>query len=212
MQKFKKLPGLVVILSSPSGTGKTSICHRLIKKHSDYKFSVSATTRPLRGNEKNGFDYHFVTNDGFDRMLKNDELAEWANVFDHRYGTPNSEIKSALSNDKVLLCDIDVQGGSLIKQKFNDSVGIFIIPPSLTELKNRLFKRKTDSAKQKKLRLDTALVELKSWRDYDYIVLNDDLKVASNEVDMIISAERAKTARLKNSRFWSRTERNLLGL
>ncbi len=212
MQKFKKLPGLVVVLSSPSGTGKTSICRKLIKKHPDYKFSVSATTRPLRGKEKNGIDYHFVTNDGFDRMLKNNELAEWANVFDHRYGTPNSEIENALSNDKVLLCDIDVQGGRAIKQKFNDSVGIFIIPPSLTELKKRLFKRKTDSAKQKKLRLETALDELKSWRDYDYIVLNDDLKVASNEVDMIISAERAKTSRLKNSRFWSRTERNLLGL
>ncbi len=207
-----KLPGLVAILSSPSGTGKTTICRNLIDRHSDYRFSISATTRPPRGKEKNGIDYYFVSESEFDRMIQNNELAEWAYVFGHRYGTPFSEITEVVNHNKVLLCDIDVQGGMTLKDKYRQAVTIFLIPPSFAELRRRLFKRRTDSAEQRKLRMETAVKELGYWHRYDYIVLNDDLKKATNEVDMIITAERAKTIRRNEGRFWKTSQAKLLGL
>jgi len=212
MKSQKKYPGLIVVISSPSGTGKTTICHRMLKRHSDFTFSVSATTRPPRKNEKNGSDYYFLTDGQFDRLKRKNEFAEWANVFGFRYGTLKSDINKALRYDKVLLCDVDIQGGMSIKKKFKDAVSIFIIPPSLTELKKRLFKRRTESPGQKELRLKTALDELRYWKYYDYVVLNDDLKAAAEEVDMIITSERMKTNRLANGRYWSRTQGRLLGL
>lgn len=212
MKSAKKLPGLIVIISSPSGTGKTTICHRLLTRNSDFVFSISATTRPARKKEKGGIDYYFLTDDQFSRMVKRNEFAEWANVFGFRYGTGKSELVKALKNNLVLLCDVDIQGGMSIKKKYKDAVSIFVIPPSLTELKKRLFRRRTDSPPQKKLRLKTAIKELSYWKYYDYIVLNDDLKVATDEVDMIIAAERQKTVRLKNRRFWSGAQNKLLDL
>jgi guanylate kinase len=207
-----KLPGLVAILSSPSGTGKTTICRNLIDRHSDYRFSISATTRPPRGKEKNGVDYYFISESEFDRMIQNNELAEWAYVFGHRYGTPFSEITEVVNHNKVLLCDIDVQGGMTLKDKYRRAVTIFLIPPSFAELRRRLFKRRTDSAEQRKLRMETAVKELGYWHRYDYIVLNDDLKKATNEVDTIITAERAKTIRRNEGRFWKTSQAKLLGL
>ena len=212
MSSRKKNPGLIVVISSPSGTGKTSICHKLIKKHQDFTFSVSATTRPPRKNEKNGVDYYFLTDGEFSRLLKKNEFAEWANVFGFRYGTLKSEMVRALKDDKVLLCDVDIQGGMSIKKRFKDAVSIFIIPPSLTELKKRLFKRRTESSRQKKLRLDTALNELEYWRRYDYVVLNDNLKVAVNDVDMIIAAGRKKSDRLNSGKYWPGAQAKLLGI
>jgi guanylate kinase len=208
----KKEPGLIVVISSPSGTGKTTICHRLIRKSKDYVFSVSATTRPPRKNEKNGRDYHFLTDRQFDRRLKNGEFAEWARVFGYRYGTLRSSIDNALKAAKVLLCDVDVQGGMSIKKSFNNAVNIFIIPPSLTELRRRLFKRRTESPAQKKVRLKTALEELKFWNLYDYVVVNDELKTAVQEVDMIVAAEKRRAGRLMDNKCWSRAQRKLLGL
>jgi guanylate kinase len=121
-------------------------------------------------------------------------------------------LERALKDNRVLLCDVDIQGGMSIKKKYKDAVSIFVIPPSLTELKRRLFKRRTESPSQKKLRLKTAIKELRYWKYYDYLVLNDDLKVATDEVDMIIAAERMKAGRLKNGRLWSGARQKLLGL
>lgn len=211
MPEIKK-PGLVAILSSPSGTGKTTICRNLVSGSSEYIFSISATTRPLRGREKHGNDYYFVSDLEFDSMIQNNQLAEWAYVFNHRYGTPFSEITNAVAKNKVLLCDIDVQGGMTLKDKYKQAVTIFLIPPSMAELRRRLFKRGTDSAEQKKLRLETAVKELGYWHRYDYIVLNEDLKQATNEVDMIIAAERAKTDRRSERKFWTTGQARLLGL
>jgi guanylate kinase len=212
MDSRKNNPGLIVVISSPSGTGKTTICHRLIIRHRDFVFSVSATTRPPRKNEKDGADYKFITDARFDKLVRKNEFAEWAEVFGYRYGTLKSEIDKALRNDRVVLCDVDIQGGMSIKKHFKDAVSIFIIPPSLTELKNRLFKRRTESSGQKKLRLETAIKELGYWKHYDYVVLNDELKVAVNEVDMIIAAERMKSSRLNDRRYWSASRKKLLGL
>jgi guanylate kinase len=208
-----KLPGLVVILSSPSGTGKTTICRKLLGKYpKDFIYSISATTRKPRGEEKDKIDYYFVSEEKFDTMIQNNELAEWAYVFGHRYGTPFTEIARAITQNKVLLCDIDVQGGMTLKEKYRQAVTIFLIPPSFTELRRRLFKRKTDSAEQKKMRLETAVKELGWWHRYDYIVLNEDLKRATDEVDMIITAERAKTIRRNEGKFWNAGQARMLGL
>jgi len=208
----KKLPGLVAILSSPSGTGKTTICMNLIKRAPDYVFSISATTREPRGDEKDGLDYYFVSEKKFDSMIQNNELAEWAYVFGQRYGTPFTEINNAVARNKILLCDIDVQGGMTLKEKYRQAVTIFLIPPSFSELRRRLFKRRTDSPEQRKMRLETAVKELGYWHRYDYIVLNEDLKEATDEVDMIITAERAKTIRRNDRRFWEAAQARLLGL
>jgi guanylate kinase len=207
-----KLPGLVAILSSPSGTGKTTICQYLMRRHPEFEFSISATTRQSRGKEKDGVDYYFVTDEKFDSMIQNNELAEWAHVFGHRYGTPFSEITDAIARDRVLLCDIDVQGGMTLKDKYRQAVTIFLIPPSFSELRRRLFKRDTDSSQQKRMRLETAVKELGYWHRYDYIVLNEELKKATDEVDMIIAAERAKTIRRNERRFWEPGQARLLGL
>lgn len=207
-----KMPGLVAILSSPSGAGKTTICRNLIARHDDFRFSISATTRPIRGKERNGVDYHFLTESQFDVMIQKNKLAEWAYVFGHRYGTPFAEITGALARNQVLLCDIDVQGGMTLKEKFAEAVTIFLIPPSFTELTRRLYKRQTESAEQKRIRLQTAMKELEYWHRYDYIVLNDNLKNATDEVDMIIAAERSKTTRRNERRFWNASQARLLGL
>ena len=207
-----KSPGLVAILSAPSGTGKTTICSKLIKRHRDYEFSVSVTTRPPRRKERDGIDYYFVTNEQFDSMVENKKLAEWAKVFGDRYGTPFSEIEKAISANKVLLCDIDVQGGMSLKKEFDKAVSIFLVPPSMAELRRRLFGRKTNTAEQRKVRLQTAVWELSFWNRYDYIVLNDDLKKATDMVDTIIAAERAKTIRRNDRRLWRPPQARLLGL
>lgn len=212
MSRTVKYPGLVVILSSPSGTGKTSICRGLMKKNDDFRFSVSATTRPPRGRERDGVDYHFVSESKFDSMVRKKEFAEWASVFDYRYGTPFSEIKRSMAKCEVLLCDVDVQGGMSLKKNYNVAVSIFIIPPSLAELKRRLYKRRTDSIEQMKLRLNTAVREIGYWKKYDYVVINDDLKKAIGEVDTIITAERIKTTRRNERRYWKPPQAKLLGL
>ena len=212
MESRRKSPGLIAVISSPSGAGKTSICHKLINNHPDFEFSISATTRPPRKGEIDGRDYFFLSEVQFANRLKNGEFAEWAEVFGFRYGTLKGQIEKALNSDRVLLCDVDFQGGLSIKKGFKDAVSIFIIPPSLTELRKRLFKRRTESPEQKKLRLDTALKELGYWIKYDYVVLNDDLDIAASEVETILAAERLKSKRLQNGRYWTSAHRRLLGL
>lgn len=205
-------PALIVVISAPSGTGKTTICRNLLKKRRDFAFSVSATTRKPRKQEKHGVDYYFVSNRQFDHLVKKGKLAEWAMVYGDRYGTLFSEIKKALAMNKVLLCDIDVQGGMSLKSRLAGAVTIFLIPPSMPELRRRLSARKTDGPGQRKVRLKTAIWELGFWSEYDYIVLNDDLKKAIAEVDTIIAAERARTIRRNHRRFWKVSQVKLLGL
>lgn len=207
-----KSPGLVVVISAPSGTGKTTVCRKLLKRHWDYTFSISATTRPPRRKERHGIDYYFVSDRQFESLTARSKLAEWAKVHGFRYGTLFSEIERALKRDMVLLCDIDVQGGMSLKRRLVRAVTIFLIPPSMSELRRRLSCRKTDSVGQRKIRLETAVRELGCWTKYDYIVINDDLKRAVAEVDTIIAAERTRTTRRKHRRFWKSPQARLLGL
>ncbi len=182
--------GILIVLSSPSGGGKTTIYRAVLKQHPEYKYSVSATTRPRRGKEQDGTDYFFLSDEEFLEKVDNGEFVEWAFVHGYRYGTLKSTVRDALSHGDVLLFDLDVQGADAMKKAFpDDVVNIFILPPSREELRKRLTARKTDQPDVINLRLRNAEGEVKKAITYDYIVINDDLDTAINRVDSIITAE-----------------------
>ena len=188
--------GLMFILSSPSGAGKTTISHMLLHGDAEISLSVSATTRPIRPGEVDGKDYHFVSPAEFDRMVEADELYEWARVFDHCYGTPKSEIRAGLKAGRDFLFDIDWQGTQQLFQKDQqDVVRVFILPPSLAELQRRLITRAQDSAEVIESRMDRARAEISHWDGYDYVVVNDDVDACFGKVSQILAAERMKRAR-----------------
>ncbi len=182
--------GILIVLSSPSGGGKTTIYRAILERHPEYKYSVSATTRPRRGEEQNGIDYFFLSDEEFLEKIDSGEFVEWAFVHGYRYGTLKSTVKKALSEGDVLLFDLDVQGADAMKKTFPDEVvNIFILPPSREELRKRLTARKTDQPDVINLRLRNAEGEVKKAINYDYIVINDDLNTAINQVDSIVTAE-----------------------
>jgi guanylate kinase len=181
--------GLLVIVSSPSGAGKTTLCHRLMAEFPALRFSVSYTTRRPRAGERDGIDYHFVDGERFQRLADGGELAEWAEVHGHRYGTPRAEVDAALERGRDVLFDIDWQGGAQLRQKFpDDAVMMWVLPPSLSVLEDRLRRRATDSAPVIERRLETARQELRHFAIYDYVVVNDDLEAAYLAVKSIYVA------------------------
>lgn len=188
--------GLMFVLSSPSGAGKTTLSRLLIERMPGLTMSVSATTRPMRPGEVEGRDYHFVSKDQFERMTKNDELLEWAVVFDNRYGTPRASVEAALSAGRDVLFDIDWQGTQQLRQKAEtDVVSVFILPPSAADLEKRLHTRAQDSDEVIRGRMSRATHELSHWAEYDYIVINHSVDEAFAEVQSILKAERLKRAR-----------------
>ena len=188
--------GLMFILSSPSGAGKTTISHMLLHGDAEISLSVSATTRPIRPGEVDGKDYHFVSQAAFDRMVEADQLYEWARVFDHCYGTPKAQIRAGLKDGRDFLFDIDWQGSQQLFQKDQqDVVRVFILPPSLDELKRRLINRAQDSTEVIESRMDRARAEISHWDGYDYVVVNDDVDTCFAKVSQILAAERMKRAR-----------------
>lgn len=173
--------GLLVVVSSPSGAGKTTLCQKLLKEFDNLRFSVSVTTRKPRANEQDGVDYHFVDAAMFDRMVENDEFAEWAEVHGNRYGTPRRVLTDAMDEGKDVLFDIDWQGGRQIQARFpGDCVLIWILPPSLSVLEERLRRRATDAPEIIERRLVAAKHELEQYGIYDYVLINDDLEKAYN--------------------------------
>ena len=188
--------GLMFILSSPSGAGKTTISRMLLEADDEIRLSVSATTRPMRPGEIDGVHYHFVEDAEFDRMVEDDDFYEWANVFDHRYGTPKAQIRSGLKDGQDFLFDIDWQGTQQLYQKDQqDVVRVFILPPSLTELHRRLKARATDSDAVIDGRMERARAEISHWDGYDYVIVNDDVNLCFEKVRQILHAERMKRAR-----------------
>lgn len=188
--------GLMFVLSSPSGAGKTTLSRLLIERVRGLTLSVSATTRPMRPSEVDGRDYRFVDNKVFEQMVQRGELLEWARVFDNRYGTPRVPVEAALSSGRDVLFDIDWQGTQQLREKARaDVVSVFILPPSAADLERRLHSRAQDSDDVIRGRMDRAAHELSHWAEYDYIVINQNVDEAFAEVHSILKAERLKRAR-----------------
>jgi guanylate kinase len=188
--------GLMFILSSPSGAGKTTLSRMLLAKDAEIKLSVSATTRPPRPGEIDGVHYHFVSDERFDAMVEEDDFYEWAHVFGYRYGTPKGIIRAALKEGQDFLFDIDWQGTQQLYQKDQqDVVRVFILPPSIDELHRRLQGRATDSAEVINARMERARAEISHWDGYDYVIINDDVDVCFDKVRAILEAERMKRQR-----------------
>ncbi|UIP07765.1 guanylate kinase [Erythrobacter sp. SDW2] len=188
--------GLLFILSSPSGAGKTTISRMLLGADDAIELSVSATTRPARSGEIDGVDYHFVSDAKFDAMVEEDDFYEWAHVFGHRYGTPKGYIRRGLKEGRDFLFDIDWQGTQQLKQKDEqDVVTVFILPPTLEALRQRLEGRGTDSEDVIDRRMDRARAEISHWAEYDYVVINDDVDACFVKVREILHAERMKRTR-----------------
>jgi guanylate kinase len=188
--------GLMFVLSSPSGAGKTTLSRLLIDRVSGLQMSVSATTRAIRPGEVDGRDYQFVDKPTFEAMARRGELLEWAVVFDNRYGTPRAPVEAALSGGRDVLFDIDWQGTQQLREKAGaDVVSVFILPPSASDLEKRLHTRAQDSADVIRGRMDRASHELSHWAEYDYIVVNQNVDEAFLEVQSILKAERLKRTR-----------------
>lgn len=188
--------GLMFVLSSPSGAGKTTLSRLLIERMPGLKMSVSATTRAKRPGEVDGRDYQFVDKPSFEQMVAQDELLEWATVFDNRYGTPRGPVEAALSAGQDVLFDIDWQGTQQLREKARaDVVSVFILPPSAADLEKRLHSRAQDSDEVIRKRMSRASDEMSHWAEYDYIVINHDVDEAFAEVQSILKAERLKRER-----------------
>jgi guanylate kinase len=188
--------GLMLVLSSPSGAGKTTLSRLLLENDNGLSLSVSMTTRPMRAGERDGVDYVFVTAETFDAAVRNNELLEHATVFDHRYGTPKAPVDVALARGRDVLFDIDWQGTQQLREKAReDLVSIFVLPPSHGELERRLRARALDADDVVAKRMAKANDEISHWAEYDYVIVNDDLDRALANIGSILAAERLKRAR-----------------
>ncbi|MEO5972098.1 MAG: guanylate kinase [Sphingomicrobium sp.] len=195
-QSGRRRRGLLIVLSSPSGAGKSTISRLLLEADGAITMSISATTRPKRPGERDNVDYHFVGGSEFDAMVAAGDFVEWAPVFDFRYGTPKAPVKAALRDGRDILFDIDWQGTQQLHSAMGeDLVRIFLLPPSMAELERRLKARGTDSAAVIASRMERAAGEISHWAEYDYVLINDDSASCLAEVRAIVAAERLRRAR-----------------
>ena len=188
--------GLMLVLSSPSGAGKTTLSRRLLAEDAGVTLSVSVTTRKQRPGEVDGRDYHFIDRRHFNAMVKNDELLEWAEVFDNSYGTPAKPVMDALASGRDVLFDIDWQGTQQLREKArSDLVAVFVLPPSVPELERRLKTRAQDDYDTILHRMAKASDEMSHWAEYDYVIINREVEQAFADVKAILAAERLKRER-----------------
>lgn len=192
----EKEQGLLIVLSGPSGVGKGTVCAALRQRDVSFVYSVSATTRRPREGEVDGVNYFFKTKAEFEEMIKRDELLEWAQYVEHYYGTPRQFVEEQLRQGRDVLLEIEVQGAMQVKKKYPQGIFIFLMPPSLEALKERIIGRGTESAEAINQRLNAAQVELQMMQHYDYIVVNDDVEAACDRIEAIILAEHCKRERM----------------
>lgn len=188
--------GLMLVISSPSGAGKSTIARTLMDIDKQIGMSVSVTTRARRPSEIEGVHYHFISQREFERLRASDALLEWAEVHGNFYGTPREPVEVAMSEGRDMLFDIDWQGAQQLQEKMSvDVVSIFILPPTMTELQSRLHRRAEDSEEVIQTRLHNSRAEIEHWREYDYVIVNDDLNAAFDAVQSIVKAERLRRDR-----------------
>lgn len=190
--KHKKIKGKIIIVSSPSGSGKTTICRELLKRNKSWEFSVSVTTRKKREDEKNGREYWFVSQSEFIKKRDSNEFGEWCKVHDYYYGTPRKPLERVMYRGGVILLDVDVKGARKLKREYLFAATIFIMPPSKAELRRRLKQRETEDDKQLKIRQRRAHIEMniakRFNKRFEYVIINKDLTTAVDEVEMIIKS------------------------
>jgi guanylate kinase len=197
----KETKGILIVISSPSGAGKTSICKELLRLDNNIRPSISVTTRKPRNNETDGIDYIFITEKDFNKKISNESFLEYANVFNNKYGTLASSTEKLLNNNYDVLFDIDWQGTQQLSQNNNNILTIFILPPDKAEIERRLKKRETENSEIVDIvseRMSKFEDELSHWKEYDYVVTNDDFEKCISEILNIISAERKKRTRQKS--------------
>lgn len=188
--------GILFVLSSPSGAGKTTMARRLLAAEPQMAVSVSATTRAKRPGEVDGIDYHFRTETQFDRMVEAGEFLEWAHVFGNRYGTPRAAVEAALRMGRDVLFDVDWQGTQQLAQSMGDDVvSVFLLPPTMAELERRLRARRTDSEEVIEGRMARAAAEISHWPEYDYVLVNEDMHDCFEQIHTIVHAERLRRPR-----------------
>jgi guanylate kinase len=190
--------GLFIVVSAPSGAGKSSICQRLLKECPEIKFSVSYTSREPRPNEISGKDYHFISRDEFRRRIDQNEFVEWIENYGHLYGTSIKAMEYFFHKGKDLLLDIEPRGAKKVKQKFKKGIFVFVLPPSRVDLLKRLEKRGHETDEAIKTRFAQAESELKEISWYDYVIFNEDLETAASQLIAIYVAEKCKRSRLKD--------------
>lgn len=194
--------GSLFVISAPSGAGKTTVCHRVLESIPDLAYSISHTTRPPRYGEKDGVDYFFVSEDEFLCMRESGDFLEWALVHNNYYGTAKRQISDCLGSGKDILLDIDVQGARQVRDQLSEAILIFILPPSWEVLEERLRKRQSDDEEALKLRMSNARSEVRAVREYDYVIINDDLDEAVRNFKAIVQAERCRRSRVIPSLNW----------
>lgn len=188
--------GLMLVISSPSGAGKSTIARTLMDRDNQISLSVSVTTRQRRQSEIEGVHYHFVSQREFERLRDSDSLLEWAEVHGNFYGTPREAVETAMGEGRDMLFDIDWQGAQQLQEKMAaDVVSIFILPPTMAELQSRLHRRAEDTEEVIQTRLNNSRAEIQHWREYDYVIVNDDLNSAFDAVQSIVKAERLRRDR-----------------
>jgi len=204
------LPARLFVFAAPSGAGKTTLVHAMVKHNPDLRFSISYTTRPQRKNEANGVDYFFVSREQFETLRAAGELLEWATVFDNLYGTSRKQVEHILADGHNVLLEIDWQGARQVRESMPDCSTVFILPPSLAELERRLRDRRTDSDAVIARRLRDAVSDMRHWSEFDYVIINDQLDRAVAELDAVF-AGRGEAQSTRNAELCARI-RDILSL
>ena len=194
-----KRKGLLLVVSGPSGAGKGTICKAILEQNDQIKLSVSATTRKPRNGEVHGVNYFFLEKEEFTSMIEKGEFLEYAQIYDNFYGTPKAAIMETLAKGQDVILEIEMQGARQVKKVYPEGIFIFVLPPSLKELKNRIVGRGTETAEELEKRFSCAFEEIKQIDDYDYFIFNKDVEKSVKELEAIISSEKNKVTRYKNN-------------